>query len=119
MRPNTTFEATCERATGSGLAKPHSPPKLSPCHAPCESNSPAIRITSPRAEDGREDIYVSDSDRLDVNRRVSQYESAAGRGECCVARPDPWLVVFCAKGNAEESGERDEAQGARSAATET
>ena len=47
--------------------------------------------------DGREDIYLSDSDRLDwldVNRRVRLYESAAGRGRCCVARHDPWFFFY-------------------------
>jgi len=33
MQLNTRNGVTCN-ATGSGLAKPHSPPKLNPCHAP-------------------------------------------------------------------------------------
>ena len=46
--------------------------------------------------DGREDIYLSDSDGLawlDVHRKVWLYESAAGRWGCFFARPDPWLFV--------------------------
>ena len=44
--------------------------------------------------DGRDDSYHFEPDGvywLDVSRRVRLYDSAAGRGRYCVARPDPWL----------------------------
>jgi len=57
--------------------------------------------------DGLDDSYHFESDRvywLDVSRRVRLYDSAAGRGRCCVARPDPWLRIIRAVRSLVERG---------------